>query len=191
MLLTVVILQFLGTGRILLRPVVRVMVTPVWTGVLAAFALLAAMPALTAEHVHGTDGAHVETAAGHGHDGEEAVASAHDDAVAGISHLPLVVAAALVEAVAGSLAAPRVGWSEARSLAAGGWRDTTRLARGDVTMGAGILVTNGAPVAARIRELVATLTSWADELERPGGPDPDTVARRLGAARSTLEAPEP
>ena len=118
-------------------------------------------------------------------------ASAHDDAVAGISHLPLVVAAALVEAVAGSLAAPRVGWSEARSLAAGGWRDTTRLARGDVTMGAGILVTNGAPVAARIRELVATLTSWADELERPGGPDPDTVARRLGAARSTLEAPEP
>lgn len=117
-------------------------------------------------------------------------AQAHDDAVAGISHLPLLVSAALVEAVAGSAEAPRPGWSDARGLAAGGWRDVTRLARGDVSMGAGIMVTNGAAVAARIRDLVATLQSWADELERPGGPDPDAVGQRLAAARATLEGPE-
>lgn len=114
-------------------------------------------------------------------------ANAHDDAVAGISHLPLVVAASLVEAVAGSPTAPRAGWSEARSLAAGGWRDTTRLARGEVSMGAGILVTNGAPVAARIRELVTILESWADELERDGGPDPDVVRLQLIRANEMLK----
>lgn len=115
-------------------------------------------------------------------------AQAHDDAVAGISHLPLLVSVALVETVAGAPGAERPGWSDAGTLAAGGWRDTTRLARGDVSMGAGIMVTNGAPVAARVRDLIATLTAWAEELERPGGPDPDVVARRLAAARATLEA---
>lgn len=115
-------------------------------------------------------------------------AQAHDDAVAGISHLPLLVSVALVETVAGAPGAERPGWSDAGTLAAGGWRDTTRLARGDVSMGAGIMVTNGAPVAARVRDLIATLTSWAEELERPGGPDSDVVARRLAAARTTLEA---
>lgn len=118
-------------------------------------------------------------------------AQAHDDAVAGISHLPLLVAAAMVEAVAGSPEAPREGWPDARRVAAGGWRDTTRLARGDVTMGAGILVTNSTPVAARIRDLIASLESWAEELERSGGPDPDAVSRRLAAARSMLESREP
>lgn len=114
-------------------------------------------------------------------------ARAHDDAVAGISHLPLLVSAALVETIAGSLDTPRTGWSEARRLAAGGWRDTTRLARGDVAMGAGIMVTNGAPIAARIRDLVATLESWADELERDGGPDPEEVRLRLARAKEMLE----
>jgi len=70
----------LGAGWILLRPAARVTVTPVWAGVLAAFALLAAMPALTADHVHGHDDDHLETAAGHGHDGEQAAAGSHDDA---------------------------------------------------------------------------------------------------------------
>lgn len=117
-------------------------------------------------------------------------AQAHDDAVAAISHLPLLVSAALVEAIAGSPDAPRAGWPDARRLAAGGWRDTTRLARGDVAMGAGIMATNGTPVAARVHDLIAVLTSWAEELERPGGADPDAVARRLAAARAMLEAPE-
>jgi prephenate dehydrogenase len=118
-------------------------------------------------------------------------AAAHDEAVAAISHLPLVVAAALVEAVAGrdEAGATRAGpddWPLASSLAASGWRDTTRLARGEPTMGAGILATNAAPVASRIRELVAVLESWAADLERPGGPDETALAERLRSARDRV-----
>ncbi|HEX2755483.1 MAG TPA: prephenate dehydrogenase/arogenate dehydrogenase family protein, partial [Candidatus Limnocylindrales bacterium] len=72
----------------------------------------------------------------------------HDAAVAAISHLPLVISAALVEAMT---AQPE--WPVARDLAAGGWAGMTRLARGDPTMGAGILATNGAATATRLRAL--------------------------------------
>lgn len=116
-------------------------------------------------------------------------AAAHDRAVAAISHLPLVVAAALVEAVTGTSQAPRDDWSAAATLAASGWRDMTRLARGDVAMGAGILATNGPATAARVRDLIAVLEAWAAALERDGGPDAGDMAARLHAARRRLEGP--
>lgn len=116
-------------------------------------------------------------------------AAAHDRAVAGISHLPLVVAAALVEAVAGNGSAEASSdWPTAASLAASGWGDTTRLARGDVTMGAGIIATNAPAIAERVRELVAALDGWLADLERPGGPDAGEIADRLRIARERLEA---
>jgi prephenate dehydrogenase len=116
-------------------------------------------------------------------------AAAHDRAVAGISHLPLVVAAALVESVAGNgWAGPSADWPTAARLAATGWGDTTRLARGDVTMGAGIIATNAPAIAGRVRELMAALDGWLAELERPGGPDPGEIADRLRNARERLEA---
>ena len=116
-------------------------------------------------------------------------AAAHDRAVAGISHLPLVVAAALVEAVAGGApTGPSGDWPIAADLAASGWRDTTRLARGEVTMGAGIIATNGPALAARVRELMSALDGWLAELERPGGPDAGEIADRLRTARERLEA---
>ncbi len=111
-------------------------------------------------------------------------AAAHDEAVAAISHVPLVVAAALVEA----MAADRGDWPAAAALAASGWRDTTRVARGDAAMGAGILTTNGPAVAGRLRDLIGVLQDWLVELERPGGPDPTTVVDRLQAARARLES---
>lgn len=111
----------------------------------------------------------------------------HDDAVAGISHLPLVIAAALVEAVAGDGREDPPGWSLARSLAAGGWRDMTRLARGDVTMGAGIAASNATALAARLHDIQAVLDDWLVELGAPGGPDVEAIARRLRAARERLE----
>lgn len=110
-------------------------------------------------------------------------AATHDAAVAGTSHLPLILAAALVEAVAG---AGEAGAEPDRAflaaLTAGGWRDMTRLARGDVAMGTGIIATNGPPLAARIRDVRAVLDAWLAELERPDGPDEAAVARRLQAA---------
>ncbi len=114
-------------------------------------------------------------------------AGPHDAAVAAISHLPLLTAASLVEAVAGSAATRRDDWAVAAMLAASGWRDTTRLARGDIAMGTGIVVTNAEAIAARVRDLITVLDGWVEELERPGGPDAGLVADRLGAARGILE----
>lgn len=121
----------------------------------------------------------------------EMSAAEHDAAVAAISHLPLVVAAALVEAVAGSGDGPdRADWPVAAGLAASGWQGMTRLARGDVAMGAGIIATNGPAIAARIRDLRDTLDAWLGELDRSGGPDAAAVAERLAAARRRLDAAE-
>lgn len=104
-------------------------------------------------------------------------AADHDAAVAAISHLPLVLSAALVEAMA---AEP--DWPMARDLAAGGWASMTRLARGDATMGAGILATNAPSVADRLRALQVVLDEWLAELSA-AEPDPDGLGRRLAAAR--------
>jgi prephenate dehydrogenase len=113
----------------------------------------------------------------------------HDAVVAGISHLPLVLAAALVEAIVGSDAGQRADWPIARVLAAGGWRDMTRLARGDVVMGAGIATTNAPALAARIRDVRAVLDGWLGDLEAPGGPNETALVTRLRAARERLGEP--
>jgi prephenate dehydrogenase len=114
-------------------------------------------------------------------------AAAHDAAVAAISHLPLVLSAALVEAVAGGSGAMPPGWAIASSLTASGWRDMTRLARGEAAMGAGILATNAVAVAAALRDLRAAIDGWLGELERAGGPDADRLRARLTAARDRLD----
>lgn len=104
-------------------------------------------------------------------------APAHDSAVAAISHLPLVLSAALVEAMAG-----RPDWPAAASLAAGGWVSMSRLARGDPAMGAGIVVTNAPAIADGLRDLQAVLAAWLELIEA-GTIDPSEVERRLAAAR--------
>lgn len=121
----------------------------------------------------------------------ELTAEDHDAAVAAISHLPLVLAAALVEAVTGTPEGQeRPDWATAAGLAAGGWRGMTRLARGDEAMGAGIIATNAPAIASRLRDLRATLDTWLEELDRDGGPDATAVAARLAAARRRLEERE-
>jgi prephenate dehydrogenase len=112
-------------------------------------------------------------------------ADGHDAAVAAISHLPLVLSVALVEAMT---ALP--GWPEAAALAAGGWSGMTRLARGDATMGAGILATNAAPTAARLRALRATIDDWLALLDG-GDPDPQTLRLRLAAAHELARVASP
>ena len=115
----------------------------------------------------------------------------HDAAAAAISHLPLILAAALVEAVAGPGRGPaRPDWPVAAALAASGWQGMTRLARGDAEMAAGIATTNAPALAGRLRELRVVVDDWLRELERPGGPDPAAVEERFAAARRRLEASE-
>jgi prephenate dehydrogenase len=114
-------------------------------------------------------------------------AAEHDAAAAAISHLPLVVAVALVESVAGrgaDDAAP--DWAASRALAASGWRDMTRLARGDAEMGAAIAATNAPAIADRLRAFRAVIDAWLADLERPGGPDEAGLEARLAAARDRL-----
>jgi prephenate dehydrogenase len=111
----------------------------------------------------------------------------HDSAVAAISHMPLVVSAALVEAVAGAAGEDeRADWRAAAALAATGWTGMTRLARGEPEMGAGIAATNAAAIAERLREVRAAIDGWLAELEREGGPDAAALAARFAAARSRL-----
>jgi prephenate dehydrogenase len=115
-------------------------------------------------------------------------AAAHDRAVAAISHMPLIVSAALVEAVAGGPDKPeREDWRAVAALAATGWAGMTRLARGEPTMGAGMAATNAEAIAARLRDLQAALDGWLVELERAAEPDAEVLLRRFESARRRLQ----
>jgi prephenate dehydrogenase len=116
-------------------------------------------------------------------------AATHDAATAAISHLPLIAATALVESVVEG-AARETTWTDAAGLAASGWRDMTRLARGDPAMAAGLAATNAVPLAAGVRALREHLDQWLTELERPGGPDAERIQRRFAAARELIREPE-
>jgi prephenate dehydrogenase len=118
-------------------------------------------------------------------------AAAHDEAVAAISHMPLVVSVALVEAVAGRPGEPaRPDWEAVSALAATGWAGMTRLARGEPAMGTGMAATNSAAIVARLKDVRAAIDEWISELERAGGPDPDVVYRRFASAKERLEGAE-
>jgi prephenate dehydrogenase len=106
-------------------------------------------------------------------------AAAHDRAVAAISHLPLLVSAALAEAMT-----DEADWETAATLAAGGWASMTRLAHGDPEMGAGILATNRDEVIPRLDALVARLAAWRSDLvtREPA----DRARARLAIARDRL-----
>ena len=110
--------------------------------------------------------------------------TAHDSAVAAISHMPLIVSAALVEAVAGGPGKPEhEDWQAAEVLAATGWAGMTRLARGEPGMGAGIAATNSAAIASRLRDVRKVIDAWLAELERDGGPDADALLARFASGR--------
>ena len=113
-------------------------------------------------------------------------ASRHDRLVAAISHLPLLGSVLLAETVTGSPGDPAPDWADASRLAASGWRDTTRLARGDTTMGADILATNAAAVALGPQQRGDGLDAWLELLEAPDGPDVEAIQARLEAAKTRL-----
>lgn len=79
-------------------------------------------------------------------------ASQHDYLVAGISHLPLVLSSALVSATTGNFM-----WREMSRLAAGGYRDVTRLVSQDPVMNRDICLTNSQNIANWIDDFIAEL----------------------------------
>lgn len=79
-------------------------------------------------------------------------AEAHDAAVAAISHLPLLAAVALTNAVS-----RRTDWDVAQRLAAGGFLDTTRVAAGDARTARDICLTNAEPLVDALDGYIAEL----------------------------------
>jgi prephenate dehydrogenase len=61
----------------------------------------------------------------------------HDDLVAGISHLPILLSAALV-----SLTTKRASWSKMSKLASSGYNDLSRLASGNPEVNSHICLSN-------------------------------------------------
>lgn len=79
----------------------------------------------------------------------------HDRLVASISHLPYLVASALVDAVSTVGAEDPVVWD----LAAGGFRDTSRVAASDTHMFLDILLTNRAAVLEQLDRFTCELAA--------------------------------
>jgi prephenate dehydrogenase len=113
-------------------------------------------------------------------------AERHDRLAAAISHLPLLTSVLLAETVTGAPGPAAADWADAAALAASGWRDTTRLARGDTAMGAQILATNAPRVAALLRAYRDGIDAWLALLEGPAGPDTRAIEDRLAASRARL-----
>lgn len=84
-------------------------------------------------------------------------AEKHDRLVAMVSHLPHLVASALVSMLEGQ--------DEAMTLAAGGFRDTTRVASGDPELWTQILLSNRRLLAEQLEAFMEELTRLKDILQ--------------------------
>ena len=84
----------------------------------------------------------------------------HDRLVAGVSHAAFVLSAAYLLAVSGD-----PDWPDLQQLAAGGFRDLTRLASGSPAMYAGIAATNAGNLAEWLRRVEAELAKLRRHVE--------------------------
>lgn len=103
----------------------------------------------------------------------------HDAAVAVVSHLPQAVAVALMLEAADS--------ADALDLAAGSFRDLTRVAASDPGMWATVLHANRAPLVAALRRLGARLDDLARVVDE-GGSDLGAVLSEARTQREQLGA---
>ncbi len=83
----------------------------------------------------------------------------HDAYVAGISHMPFVLAATIVKTTVGTAAGREMG-----ALAATGFRDMTRLASGNVTMHGDIVLTNRDALTRWIDDMTAELNTLKENI---------------------------
>ncbi len=94
----------------------------------------------------------------------------HDAFVAGVSHLPFVLSAALMRAVSSD-----PSWRDMKSLTAAGFRDVSRLAAGSPDMHRDILLTNREAVGRWVDALSAQLA----EVRAALAADPETAEAAL------------
>jgi prephenate dehydrogenase len=110
-------------------------------------------------------------------------AERHDQIVAGISHLPYLLSATLMATIDNKAQQDSAFWE----LAAGGFRDTTRLAASDVTMMGDILSTNTKAVAVLLAQfrmqlaMLETMLISGDEQQLTESLKPIRIARKSWA----------
>ncbi|WP_256757307.1 prephenate dehydrogenase [Cohnella sp. WQ 127256] len=106
----------------------------------------------------------------------------HDDIVGAISHLPHIIAVALVNQIA--------GYNETnelyRRLAAGGFRDITRIASSDPLIWRDILINNREVILKLIQDWQAEMGRFTELLEQEDGDGVVEQFRRAGQFRSQL-----
>ncbi|HEX9370682.1 MAG TPA: prephenate dehydrogenase/arogenate dehydrogenase family protein [Roseiflexaceae bacterium] len=107
-------------------------------------------------------------------------AAEHDAYVAGVSHLPFMLSAALVDLVSRS-----PSWREMSPLAATGFRDISRLASGDVEMHRDICMTNRPSIARWLAEAAQLLLDLRDQIEAG---ESDQLLEFFAHARAAREA---
>jgi len=98
-------------------------------------------------------------------------AAEHDQYVAAVSHLPILISVALFRMVRDSQ-----GWEDASLLAGPAFRDLTRLASGDPTMSSDIVATNRDAVLHWLRRYQDELETIAKAVEVGGKPVADLFA---------------
>ena len=103
-------------------------------------------------------------------------AKRHDRMVAAISHLPFMLAVTLVNAAEQFSQGEDLTWE----LAAGGFRDTSRVAGGSVAMMLDILATNREPILEALKSAQGELATLIDLLEAR---DQDALQSHLDTAR--------
>jgi prephenate dehydrogenase len=103
----------------------------------------------------------------------------HDRTVAAISHLPYLLSAALVATVKGEGERDGAVWQ----LAAGGFRDTSRLAASDLSMMGDILSTNTQAVATLLARFRAHLALLEAALIDEDGEEITALLRPVRQAR--------
>lgn len=109
----------------------------------------------------------------------------HDQSVAYISHLPHIVSAAASYTAARAPDADLLGL-----LAAGGFRDVTRIAGSSPWLWRGILLENREAVLSCIREYKGTLAAFESALEQADGPALEALFGTAKAYRDALYAPQ-
>ncbi len=102
-------------------------------------------------------------------------ADEHDRAVSTVSHLPHLVASALAAGTP----------PDQLALAAGGWRDTTRVASGDVELWRQILTDNRAHVLQSLDSFEKVLSGFRDALQRN---DAAAITRLLASGKQNRDS---
>jgi prephenate dehydrogenase len=111
-------------------------------------------------------------------------AAAHDEAVAIVSHVPHVAAAALVD-----LAAAHSGeHKELLRLAAGGFKDTTRIAAGSADLWTGMCLDNAEAISDGLEELSQRLDTFRGALDSGDAETVRTWLARAAEIRRSLPA---